>query len=181
VEQIRENPYLQYFLELGEYQERAPFEASMVVHVRKRLSLDVLAALNEAVVQVGAKLTASCVSGCICLDHLSWENFNESTRLQQQAEQFRTRFGHDPASIHADPIDRTRDNRRWCKQRGIRLRGPLLGRPTQEEHFQASLKQQARADEAVRVAIEGKFGQAKRRFRLGGMSRQQVSLCLCHA
>ena len=42
-----------------------------------------------------------------------------------------------------------------------------MGRPTQDERLQASLKQQARADEAVRVAIEGKFGQAKRRFSLG--------------
>lgn len=118
-------------------------------------------------VEFGAKLTASCVSGWVFLEHLSWENFNESTGLQRQAEQFRTRFGQYPASIHADQIYRTRDNLRWCKQRGIRLSGPPLGRPTQDERLQASLKQQARADEAVRVAIEGKFGQAKRRFSLG--------------
>jgi len=118
-------------------------------------------------VEFGAKLTASCVSGWVFLEHLSWENFNESTGLQQQAEQFRTRFGHYPASIHADQIYRTRDNLKWCKQRGMRLSGPPLGRPTQDERLQAALKQQARADEAVRVAIEGKFGQAKRRFSLG--------------
>jgi hypothetical protein len=118
-------------------------------------------------VEFGAKLTLSCVRGCVFLDHLSWENFNESTWLQQQAERFRTRFGHYPASIHADQIYRTRDNLRWCKQRGIRLSGPPLGRPTQDERRQAALKQQARADEAVRVEIEGKFGQAKRRFGLG--------------
>jgi len=64
--------------------------------------------------------------GCAFLDHLSWENFNESTWLQQQTERFRNRFGHYPASIHADRIYRTRDNLRWCKQRGIRLSGTPL-------------------------------------------------------
>ena len=118
-------------------------------------------------VEFGAKLTASCVRGCVFLDHLSWENFNESTWLQQQAEAFRTRFGHDPASIHADQIYRTRDNLRWCKERGIRLSGSPLGRPSHDETTQAHLKQQARDDEAIRVEIEGKFGQAKRRFSLG--------------
>jgi len=118
-------------------------------------------------VEFGAKFTASCVNGCVFLDHLSWENFNESTWLQQQAETFRARFGHYPASIHADQIYRTRDNLRWCKERGIRLSGPPLGRPAQDEAIQAHLKQQAREDEAIRVEIEGKFGQAKRRFSLG--------------
>ncbi len=32
VEQLRENPYLQYFLGLSEYTDQAPFEASMMVH-----------------------------------------------------------------------------------------------------------------------------------------------------
>ncbi|MBE9101818.1 transposase [filamentous cyanobacterium LEGE 07170] len=79
-------------------------------------------------VEFGAKLTASCVNGCVFLDHLSWENFNESTWLQQQAEAFRARFGQYPASIHADQIYRTRDNLRWCKHRGIRLSGPSRAR-----------------------------------------------------
>ena len=32
VEQIKENPYLQYFIGLSEYNNEAPFEASMMVH-----------------------------------------------------------------------------------------------------------------------------------------------------
>ena len=37
VEQIRENPYLQYFLGFEEYREEAPFHPTMFVHFRKRL------------------------------------------------------------------------------------------------------------------------------------------------
>jgi transposase, IS5 family len=117
-------------------------------------------------VEFGAKLSLSCINGCVFLDRLSWDNFNESTHLQDQVEAYRTRFGCYPESVHADQIYRTRDNRSWCKARSIRLSGPPLGRPKQDQSVQAELKQQARQDEKVRVWIEGKFGQAKRRFSL---------------
>ena len=34
VEQVRENPYLQYFLGLSEYSDRSPFDGSMMTHFR---------------------------------------------------------------------------------------------------------------------------------------------------
>jgi len=37
VEQIRENPYLQYFLGFKEFHDEPPFDPSMYVHFRKRL------------------------------------------------------------------------------------------------------------------------------------------------
>ena len=51
VEQIRDNPYLQYFLGFEEYTETPPFEASMFVHFRKRLSLSMVGRVNERMVQ----------------------------------------------------------------------------------------------------------------------------------
>ena len=50
VEQIRENPYLQYFLGLHEFRDEAPFDPSMYVHFRKRFSLEQLKRINEAIV-----------------------------------------------------------------------------------------------------------------------------------
>ena len=49
VEQIAENPYLQYFLGLSLYQEEAPFHHSMLTHFRKRFSQKVLAKINESI------------------------------------------------------------------------------------------------------------------------------------
>ena len=49
VEQIRENPYLQYFLGFEEYREEPPFDPSMFVHFRKRLGKKVLAKINDAI------------------------------------------------------------------------------------------------------------------------------------
>lgn len=56
-------------------------------------------------------------------------------------------------------------NRAFCKERGIRISAPPLGRP--HSSLQPALIQQRREDERFRNAIEGKFGQAKRRFSLG--------------
>ena len=51
VEQIRENPYYQYFIGLPGYQDRAPFAPSLLVKFRKRLSDDILAEINEMIAQ----------------------------------------------------------------------------------------------------------------------------------
>ena len=50
VEQIKENPYLQYFLGLSEYSNEAPFEASMLVYFRKRLNRDLGGRINKKIV-----------------------------------------------------------------------------------------------------------------------------------
>lgn len=49
VEQISENPFLQYFLGLPAYQEVAPFHHSMLTHFRKRFSQSALSKINEAI------------------------------------------------------------------------------------------------------------------------------------
>ena len=51
VEQIEENPYLQYFLGFPEYQQSRPFDPSMYVHFRKRLGEDVLADYNDLIIK----------------------------------------------------------------------------------------------------------------------------------
>ena len=57
-----------------------------------------------------------------------------------------------------------RANRAWCKERGIRISGPPLGRPP--KNISQSTKKQTADDEKFRNVIEGKFGQAKRRYSL---------------
>jgi hypothetical protein len=51
VEQIRENPYLQYFIGLESYRDEAPFDASMMTHFRKRLNIDLLNRVNDKVIK----------------------------------------------------------------------------------------------------------------------------------
>jgi len=51
VEQIRENPYLQYFLGFKEYSDEAPFDPSMFVHFRKRIGKEKMSKINETIVK----------------------------------------------------------------------------------------------------------------------------------
>ena len=115
-------------------------------------------------VEFGAKLSVSCFDGYVFLDHISWDNFNESTDLKIQIESFKDYTGYYPESVHVDKIYRTRENRDWCKERGIRISGVPLGRPP--KNVSKEKKKQAQEDEKIRNSIEGKFGQAKRRFSL---------------
>jgi hypothetical protein len=52
VEQIRENPYLQYFIGYPRYRSERPFDASSMTHFRKRISMEMLLAINERICQV---------------------------------------------------------------------------------------------------------------------------------
>ncbi|MEZ2275279.1 MAG: IS5 family transposase [Microcoleus sp.] len=115
-------------------------------------------------VEFGAKLSASCFEGYVFLDRMSWDNFNESGELKAQVEAYYSFTGYYPESVHADRIYRTRENRAWCKEKGIRISGPPLGRPP--ANVSKEKKKQAKEDEKIRQAIEGKFGQGKRRFSL---------------
>jgi len=122
-------------------------------------------------VEFGAKISVSVVDGVSFVDRISWEAYNESLDLVPQIGAYRRRFGHDPASVHVDQIYRTRENRRYCASKGIRLSGPPLGRPRKDSAVAAAQiqhdKQQVHDDATARMAIEGKFGQGKRRFGLG--------------
>ena len=120
--------------------------------------------------EFGAKIGISLVDGVSFVDRISWDNFNEGIDLIAQIEAYRGRFGYYPESVHADKIYRNRENRRYCKKHKIRLSGPKLGRPPKVTEANALelkvAKRQARQDEIDRNAVEGKFGQGKRRYSL---------------
>jgi len=115
-------------------------------------------------VEFGAKLSVSCVDGKAFLNHLNWDNFNESGDLQNQVELFKSRFGYYPEAVNVDQIYRTRRNRAYCQNLGIRITAPPLGRPGQE--VLAAVRKQTLEDAKIRNQVEGKFGQAKRQFSL---------------
>ena len=121
-------------------------------------------------VEFGAKVSVSLIDGFSFVDRISWDSYNESGDLVGQIKNYHKRFGFYPESVHADQIYRNRENRRYCKKYGIRLSGPPLGRPkevtTENAERLKQEKQQHRQDEIDRIAIEGKFGQGKRRFSL---------------
>jgi hypothetical protein len=51
IEQIKENPYLQYFLGMSSYSNEAPFDASLMVYFRERIDLNLVNKINEKMVK----------------------------------------------------------------------------------------------------------------------------------
>jgi hypothetical protein len=66
--------------------------------------------------------------------------------------------------ILADQIYRTRDNRRFCKERGIRLSGPKLGRPSETAKQDKKTEYQDNVD---RIGVERAFSLCKRCYGMG--------------
>lgn len=159
-----------YRQQLQMYTERSHSIADRIVSIYQPHVRPIVRGKAKNPVEFGAKISVSLVDGYSFVDTLSWDAFNESGDLIGQVEAYRDRFGFYPESVHVDQIYRTRENRRYCKSHGIRLSGPPLGRPrhvteaNKSELAQARLQQ--RRDELDRIAVEGKFGQGKRRFSL---------------
>lgn len=51
VEQIKENPYLQYFIGQESYSNQAPFDPSMMVHFREKIGLELANKVNQKMVK----------------------------------------------------------------------------------------------------------------------------------
>ncbi len=54
-EQIRENPYLQYFLGMSSYNNNTPFDASLMVYFRERIDQDMINKVNKKMVENARK------------------------------------------------------------------------------------------------------------------------------
>src|SRR5699024_7252908 len=106
------------------------------------------------------------VSGYAFLDVLSWDPYHEGTRLRDSVEKYKERHGYYPEAVLVDTIYRTRENRKFCKERGIRMSGPTLGRPSKNEQVNVAQKREERQDATERNAIEGNFVEGKHTYGL---------------
>mgnify|MGYP004484104077 CR=1 FL=1 len=80
-------------------------------------------------VEFGMKLDISVLDGWTRLGYHSFDAYNKATKLREMIANFHKREGHYPSRVLADKICRNRENLSYCKERGIRLSGPALGRP----------------------------------------------------
>ena len=120
---------------------------------------------TNANVEFGAKIQMSIMNGITFLEDVSWDAFNEGTRLISTVENYKRRFGYYPQKVFADKIYCNRANRAKLKALNILLVAKPLGRP--------SLAVDNHIRPGERNPIEGKFGQAKTAY---GMNRIKARL-----
>lgn len=114
--------------------------------------------------EFGAKLDMSAADGFVRIERLSFDAFNESEDLILAVERYRERTGHYPERVLADQIYRNRKNRKFCQDHQVRLSGPKLGRPKQDQTIDKKIEYQDNRD---RIQVERDFSLAKRRHGLG--------------
>ncbi len=122
---------------------------------------------QKADTEFGAKVEMSDVDGYLRIEEIRWEAFNESTTLIESVENFRKAYGHYPERVLADKIFRTRENLRYCKEHGIHMNGPKLGKPVQDQEQRKLELKQEWLESGERGDIERRFGIGKRCYSLG--------------
>jgi hypothetical protein len=155
-----------YRQQLWMYENRTHSVADRIVSIYQPHVRPIVRGKVKSPVEFGAKVSISLVRGFSFVDRIDWDAYNESCDLIGQIEHYRQRFGFYPESVHVDKIYRTRENRQFCKEHGIRMSGPPLGKPTEEAEVLKAQRKLQHQDEIDRIAVEGKFGQGKRRFSL---------------
>ncbi|WCF06629.1 transposase [Paenibacillus thiaminolyticus] len=127
------------------FTKRAHHVEERIVSIHQPHIRPIVRGKAKAKVEFGAKVSVSMVQGFAFLERRQWDNFNEGVTLIESVETYRTRFGVYPKEVLADQIYRNRENRAYCKERGIRLSGPPLGRPSKQADT-AEMKRIAKLD-----------------------------------
>ena len=122
---------------------------------------------QNAPVEFGAKVGMSDIGGYLRIELLSWDAFNECHTLQDSVEVYRKAYGHYPERVLADTIYRTRENLRYCREHGIHLNGPRLGKPPKDPVIRKQELHLEWLESGERGDIERRFGIGKRCYSLG--------------
>jgi len=146
------------------YEEDIHTVPNRIVSISQPFVRPIVRGKAAAPVEFGAKLDISVVNGLGRIEKISFESYNESEMLPDVVGRYRDREGHYPERVLADKIYRNRKNLQYCKEHGIRLSGPALGRPKKGMHPDRKLEY---IDNADRVEVERAFSLSKRSFGLG--------------
>ena len=115
--------------------------------------------------EFGAKIDMSIdENGMARLEKMSFEAYNESDVLIGAIQRYFDRWNHYPERVLVDKIYRNRKNLAFCKEYGIRLSGPALGRPKKDSVSDIKTEYKDAVD---RIEVERGFSLAKRNFGLG--------------
>lgn len=113
----------------------------------------------NAKVEFGAKIDCSLSEGVIDIERFDFNAFSEGQDFSATLDHYYDLHGHYPDEILADTLYRNRANLKLCKDLGIRICGPKLGR--HPKHVDADTRRKDSDAENRRVAIERRFAFVK--------------------
>lgn len=145
----------------GDRRESIP---DRIVSVSKPYVRPIVRGKEVKSVEFGAKCNNIMVDGISFIEKMSFNAFNEGTRLQHCVKMHRRLFGVDVKKIGGDASYAVTDNRGFCKENGIQTSFVKRGRPTQEKKEQDYVRQELARVRAT--AMEGSFGIQKEHYAM---------------
>lgn len=135
-----------------------------IVSLRKPYLRPIVRGKEAKAVEFGCKVNKLQVNGLSFIEHLSYDAFNEGTRLKSCVGLHRELFGR--CSHHsADKIYATNENRRYCTKENITTNFVPKGRQKQAHVEQAKLMRSV-LDKERGTRLEGSFGNEKNHYLL---------------
>ena len=135
-----------------------------IVSISKAYIRPIIRGKEVKPVEFGAKVNKLQVDGISFIEHLSYDAFNEGTRLQKGIrlhEQLLGKCQH----LSADTIYATNANRRYCKRKGIVTNFMAKGKQKAAHIEQAALMRTLLNHERS-TKLEGSFGNEKNHYLL---------------
>lgn len=172
---VEDNPYILFCLKKKEYKDLLVIhelyrqQQEMFEENKHRIDLRIVSISQPHVrpivrgkasvnVEFGAKISVSLKEGFSRIEKHSWENFNESTLLKEHVNDYLRIHGVYPKVVAADRIYHNKENKSFCKANNIRLTMGKVYEDSSDDRGSCI---------SSRNQIEGKFGEAKRRYGLG--------------
>ena len=147
------------------YENKVHSVENRIVSISKPWLRPIVRGKVKSPVEFGAKFDLSIDDeGFGRIEKISYDAYNESTVLISSIERYFERNGFYPERVLVDKIYRTRENRRFCKEHGIRISGPKLGRPSANDKVN---KKQEYQDNTDRIEVERAFSLGKRCYGMG--------------
>ena len=115
------------------YENKVHLVPDRIVSISQPYIRPIVRGKAGAPVEFGAKTDLSLdEKGMARIEKLSFDAYSESDVLIVAVERYVERTGYYPERILADKIYRNRNNLAYCREHGIRLSGPSLGRPKKD-------------------------------------------------
>lgn len=114
-------------------------------------------------VEFGCKVHILQVGGLNFIEHLSYENFNEGTRLKTTIT-LQQRYGSAPRQLGADRIYATNANRKYCTRQHIATSFTAKGKEGKQQQQKATMRSVLAKVRSTH--LEGSFGNEKNHYGL---------------
>lgn len=163
--------------QLDHYQNGLPIK-DRIVSIAKNYLRPIVRGKETKIVEFGAKVNCVQIDGINFIEHLSFDAFNEGTRLEQSIFLVRKLTGK-CTHVGADQIYATNKNRTYCSKQNIKTNFIPKGKPGPLEHQRGQMQSILSKERATR--LEGSFGTEKVHYGLSKINAKTAAteiLCI---